>query len=147
MVDNAKIVHYIRERKGWIKESPRSEIWFNYQNEMLGGMKMVKVEVIERFTLGEFGKLKNIVRKSVDKPGELFVGDVFECDANMAKYLTGGNALKRTVVKVIEVIPEEKPKVEPKVEVKLNTEIKLDSKQIAKELKEKTTKKKKTSKK
>ena len=43
--------------------------------------------------------------------------------------------------KAVEIIEK------PKVEVKLNNEIKLDSKQIAKELKEKTTKKKKTSKK
>ena len=30
MVNNAKIIHYIRERKGWIKTSPRSNIWFKY---------------------------------------------------------------------------------------------------------------------
>ena len=40
MVDNAKIIHYIRGRKGWIKESPRSEKWFNYHKEMIGGRKM-----------------------------------------------------------------------------------------------------------
>ena len=38
--DDAKIIHYIRERKGWIKESPRSEIWFKYHDEMIGGNKM-----------------------------------------------------------------------------------------------------------
>jgi len=116
MVSNAKIVHYIRERKGWIQTSPRSEIWYNYHKEMLGGTDMVKVEVTERFTLGDYGKLKNIVRKTIDRPGELFVGDVFECDDEMAKYLTGGNALKRPFVKVIEIMPKEEPKVEAKIE-------------------------------
>lgn len=43
--DDAKIIHYIRERKGWIKESPRSEIWFKYQDEMIGGNKMKRYYV------------------------------------------------------------------------------------------------------
>lgn len=68
---------------------------------------MIKCEVIENFTLGDFDKLKNIVRNSnIDKYGELFVRDTFECDENMANYLTGANFKKACVVKVLEVVPE-----------------------------------------
>lgn len=75
---------------------------------------MVKVEVIERFTLKDFKALKNIERKGVEKEGELFVGDTFECDENMVNYLTGDNKLGQAFVKVIEVKPEikEEPKEE-----------------------------------
>ena len=71
---------------------------------------MIKVEVIKRFDLKEFDKLKNIERKSVDVKGTLFVGDKFECDEEMAKYLTGNNPIEKIVVKVIEVIPEKEEK-------------------------------------
>lgn len=91
---------------------------------------MIKVEVTEGFTLKDFGLLKNIVRKKVDKEGELFVGDTFECDENMAKYLTGNNSLGKVVVRVIEILPKEKP-------IKLQLE---DMKVIADEV-NKTTKK------
>lgn len=64
---------------------------------------MIKCEVIEKFKLKDFGKLKNISRVSTDEIGTLFVGDTFECDEEMAKYLTGDNVLKKVVVKVIEV--------------------------------------------
>ena len=69
---------------------------------------MIKVETIEEFTLKDFDKLKNIKRfnEEKNKEGCLFVGDTFECDENMAKYLTGNNKLNKIVVKVIEVIPE-----------------------------------------
>ncbi len=76
---------------------------------------MIKVEVIEKFTLKEFDKLSNIQRKGLSTKGTLYVGDTFECDEKMAKYLTGDNVLNKTVVKVIEVEPE---KEEPKVVIK-----------------------------
>ncbi len=69
---------------------------------------MIKVEVIEEFTLGKFNELKNITRKQKKEEGKLFIGDTFECDKKMADYLTGNNPINRAVVKVIEVIPEEK---------------------------------------
>lgn len=69
---------------------------------------MVKVEVIKEFTFAEFKELTNIKRKSLDIYGKLFVGDVFECNEGIAKYLTGENHLKKEVVKIIEIIPEEK---------------------------------------
>lgn len=67
---------------------------------------MIKCKVIEDFSLKNFDKLKNIERVSVDRKGNLYVGDVFECDEDMAKYLTGNNPLEKVVVEVIEVEPE-----------------------------------------
>ena len=108
---------------------------------------MIKVEVIEGFTLKDFGLLKNIVRKNADKFGELFVGDVFECDEEMAKYLTGGNKLNKVVVKVIEVLPKKDispkdTKAESEKIIPLDEEnIKAIAEQVNKAVK-KTTKKK-----
>ena len=68
---------------------------------------MVKCKVIEEFTLEKFDELKNIVRKSKEEKGRLFVGDIFECNEDMAKYLTGDNPINKVVVKVIEIIPGE----------------------------------------
>lgn len=95
---------------------------------------MIKVEVIENFTLKKFGELKNLVRKSIGKEGELKVGDTFECSEEMAQYLTGDNALKKVVVKVIEIKEEKKTPLQEKVEALT-------------EAREKVVKKKKSSKK
>ena len=68
---------------------------------------MIRVEVIEQFTLKDYEKIKDsIKRKSIDVKGTLFIGDTFECDEDMVKYLTGNNEQGKTVVKVIEVEPE-----------------------------------------
>ena len=67
---------------------------------------MIRVEVIEQFTLKDFYKLNNIKRKSIDVKGTLFVGDTFECDKKMCDYLTGANEKGKVVVKVIEIEPE-----------------------------------------
>jgi hypothetical protein len=57
MVDNAKIIHYIRERKGWIKGSPRSDIWYRYYNEMIERSdKMVKVKCIVEYDDNQLGR-------------------------------------------------------------------------------------------
>lgn len=77
------------------------------ENHTQGGIKVIKVEAIEQFTLEKFDKLSNVVRKNVDTKGKLYVGDVFECDDEMVKYLTGGNYKKKVVVKVLEVLPQE----------------------------------------
>lgn len=67
---------------------------------------MIRVEVIEQFTLKDYEKIKDsIKRKSIDVKGTLFIGDTFECDEDMVKYLTGNNEQGKTVVKVIEVEP------------------------------------------
>lgn len=68
---------------------------------------MIKCEVIEKFNLKDFAKLKNIKRVAKNVEGKLFVGDTFECDEAMADYLTGNNVLKKAVVKVIEVTKKE----------------------------------------
>lgn len=114
------------------KDIPKIE---KYLKEMRGEVDMVKVEVIEGFTLGDYQKIKDsIVRKGYDKNGELFVGDTFICDEEMAKYLTGGNRLNKVVVKVIEVIPKKIIEVKPE-------DVKVIADEVNKAVK-KTTKKK-----
>lgn len=111
---------------------------------------MIKVEVIEEFTLKDYDLLKNIVRKGKDTYGKLFKGDVFECDEEMANYLTGGNKLKKPFVRVLEVLPKVEAKIEyhkekkkPEISIKLETE---EVKEIAKQV-NKAVKKSKKSKK
>ena len=92
---------------------------------------MIKCEVIENFTLGDFDKLKNIVRNSnIDKYGELYVRDTFECDEDMANYLTGANCKKACVVKVLEVKPDI-PAIEETKEI-IKKEIKPKKKKSSK---------------
>ena len=93
---------------------------------------MIKCEVIEKFNLKDFAKLKNVKRVAKAVEGKLFVGDTFECDEAMADYLTGNNVLKKAVVKVIEVA-----KKEPTKEAKIIEEI------IEEQPKKKTKSKKK----
>lgn len=66
---------------------------------------MIKCEVIKEFTLERFNELKNIQRRRIETKGKLYVGDIFECDKEMADYLMGANKDGQVVVKVIEVIP------------------------------------------
>lgn len=75
---------------------------------------MIKVEVLEDFTLKDFKELKNLERgTNKNEVGKLFKYDKFECSKEMCEYLTGNNALNRAVVKVIEVVPaKEEIKVE-----------------------------------
>lgn len=63
---------------------------------------MIVCEVTTRFTLGAFDKIKIIKRRSIDTYGSLYVGDTFECDEEMARYLLGQTDDKQ-VVKVIEI--------------------------------------------
>ena len=99
---------------------------------------MIKVEVIEEFTLERFEELKNIVRKEREEEKRLFVEDTFECSKEMADYLLGDNDLNRAVVKIVEVEPEEHKK-ETEETVK---EIIEESKPEKKTTKKTTTKKK-----
>ena len=101
---------------------------------------MIKLEVTERFTLQRFDELKDIERIGTDIKGQLFVGDKFYCEKELADYLMGNNKLNKSFVKVIEVIPDEKPTPNA-VEVKIPQEtIKSLGKKVAKL---KTTKKEK----
>lgn len=102
---------------------------------------MIKVEVIENFTLERFNELKNIERVRQDTNNKLNVGDKFECTKELADYLLGDNKLKRPFVKVIEIIPEELKVVIDKEKVK--NEVVKEEKQIEKS-KKKPTKKKST---
>lgn len=82
-----------------------------------GEFNMVKVEVIESFTLGKYDEIsKSLVRKGAEERGKLFVGDIFECNKEMAEYLTGKNRLNRPFVKIIEIIPDEVKEEKPVVE-------------------------------
>ena len=73
---------------------------------------MIKCEVIENFTLARFDELKNVERLGGGTGNYLKVRDRFECTEELAKYLTGDNAMKKVVVKVIEVIPDKLPTTE-----------------------------------
>lgn len=89
---------------------------------------MIRCEVIENFNLGEFYKLSNIARAGGRNDyGKLYVGDSFECDEDMANYLSGGNKDKKVVVKVIEILPKEKPIIVPLVDNDKEAVIPLES--------------------
>lgn len=114
---------------------------------------MIKVEVTEDFTLARFDEIKkSLLRKGKEVQGKLFIGDTFECNEEMANYLSGSNKLKRSFVKVIEVLPKmpELPDLEEvKVETSkyiIDTEPKVSTLELRTD-KPKTAKKKKTSKK
>ena len=96
------------------------ENYLNFLFDIEEGNKMIKVEAIKEFTFGEFEKIKDtLTRGSVKaEPGRIYAGDTFECDKATAEYLLGGNAKKAEVVKIVEVIPEEKPEEPQKVESK-----------------------------
>jgi len=79
---------------------------------------MVKVKVIEKFTLENFKELQNVSKAAQRKENEFNIGDTFECDEKMVDYLTGNNPLKKQVVEIIEVKPKEETKeVEEEVEI------------------------------
>lgn len=95
---------------------------------------MIKLVVIEQFSLGNNPKYKfddikkTIVRKSIEKneDGVLYVGDTFESDESMAKYLL--NEIEN---------PENRPFVE-----KTEVEPEADEKPVKKTARKRTTKKK-----
>ena len=101
---------------------------------------MVRCEVInQNVTIKEFNRLKNIKRIKSNEEIEQFnyfeVGDTFETDEEMAKYLSGQTLNQPLVcVKVLEVIPE--PIVEKKIiKEEKPTEIKKVAKPITKKSK------------
>ena len=117
IVEDAKIIHYIRQHKGWIKGSQRSDIWYRYFLEMIErSKKMVKVECTVTYNDLQLNRL-------VEK------GEQLEVTKERANYLVN----ERELAKVIEVIPEE-VKVE---EVKLE-----EKKEVKKPIAKKTSKKK-----
>ena len=77
---------------------------------------VIKCEVInQNVSIKEWKKLYNIKRlKSNDKikePNYFEIGDTFETDEEMARYLAGETENQPLVcIKVLEIIPEEKKK-------------------------------------
>mgnify|MGYP003571459701 CR=1 FL=1 len=102
---------------------------------------MIKVEVIEEFTLEKFKELKNIVRKGREEEGRLFVGDTFECETKMAEYLIEKNTEKRPFVKVIEIVSEDAKVEENASNKKQEAEVQVKEKKTTKNTKKKNTKK------
>lgn len=100
---------------------------------------MIRVEAIAEFNLKDFAKLKNIERKGKAEEGKLFIGDTFDCDEEMFKYLTETNKLNRAFVKAIEVIPEVKEEPVKEIEIPEVAEQKEKPKEVS--LKKKPKKK------
>lgn len=99
------------------------------QKEKIRRRSMIKCEVIEPFTLKEFDKLIELKRgTNKNKDGELYVTDTFKCEKEMAEYLTGKNALEKTVVKIIEVEPIKEEKIEEKSAKKVRKNNKKEKK-------------------
>lgn len=90
---------------------------------------MIKVEAIADFTLWKFEEIKIIERKGLDERGKLFTGDIFICTKEMCEYLMGKNRNNITVVKVLELIPDEPIKEDKPVKktTKKKTSKKMDN--------------------
>lgn len=86
-----------------------------------GGKYMVRLEVIENFTLNDkmFNELKEITRANAEnnEAGKMYLKDTFLTNEVIAKYLLneadkegkkGNNPANKVLVKLLEVIPEVK---------------------------------------
>ena len=71
---------------------------------------MIKCEAKENFYCKDFDKLKNIVRYnlSMNEEGKIYKKDIFDTNKKMADYLDGNNPLGRSLIRIIEVVPDEK---------------------------------------
>lgn len=128
MVEDAKIIHYIRERKGWIRESPRSEIWYNYHKEMIGGNKVdnYKVKAIINFSDNE-------------NNGELRVAGKSEwnCSKDRYLFLKEHNAVELIEIEKVE-LPEAKIEYPEEPVKELKAEVKLEKPKKTKKTSKKT---------
>lgn len=105
--DDAKIIHYIRGNKGWIKGSPRSDIWFKYHYEYIkeaSYMKNYKVKALINFD--------DVVENEKRVAGE----SIFNVSAERYEFLREHNA-----VELIEIEKTEEPKKEVKTTKKKST--------------------------
>ena len=103
--NDAKIIHYIRERKGWLKESPRSEVWYNYHNEYLkgeGSMNNYKVRATRNFD--------DVVEGVHREKGK----SEWLCTAERYEYLKANNAVELIEIQKVEenVVPLQPEKME-----------------------------------
>lgn len=71
---------------------------------------IIKCEVIKKFTLKDFGKLKDVKKVVNRKKDEFDIKDTFKCEKEMADYLMGENPFNKIVIKVLEVEPKNKSK-------------------------------------
>lgn len=96
----------------------------------IGGGNMVKMEIInQNCTIRAFDRIFNI-KRTLFEDGQaenyLRIGDIFECDEDMAKYLSGETMEQPLkIAKVIEIIPEKKEEkeIKPKRSVKKDTKL------------------------
>lgn len=95
---------------------------------------MIRCEVIKKFTLKEFEKLKDVEKVGNRSKDEFDVKDTFKCEKEMADYLMGENPFNETVIKILEVEPEKE------VKINLETEVTLDKEKVLETLKEKPIK-------
>lgn len=130
IVDNAKIIHYIRDDKGWISGKFRSEIWYNYHIEMLGGMNMENFKV--RATRN-FNDLDAGVQRVKGKSEWL-------CNKERYEYLKSHNAVELIEVEKVELPKEEN--VIPLDEENVKKVAKALIEAVEKPKKKKTSKKK-----
>jgi len=112
---DAKIIHYIRGNKGWIKGSPRSEIWYSYHDEYLkkeGNMDNYKVRATRNFTdyLG-----KEIIPTNEHYERKAGVSEWY-CSAERYKYLKDNNAVELLEIEKVE--EKEEPQKQEKEEKK-----------------------------
>ena len=107
IVDNAKILHYIRGNKGWIEKSPRSEIWYNYHKEMIGGNKMDNYYVIAKINFNDYeGKdINNSDNKYIERIAN---ESKWWCSAERYNYLKEHDAVELIEIKKVELPKETK---------------------------------------
>lgn len=73
---------------------------------------MIKCEVIKKFTLKKFNKLKDVEKVGNRNKDEFDVKDTFKCEKEMADYLMGKNPYNEVVIKVLEVEPKKETKID-----------------------------------
>lgn len=105
--NDAKIIHYIRERKGWYKTSPRSEIWYNYHDEYLKGEGKMDNYFVR--ATRNFDDVEKGVHREKGK-------SEWWCSAERYEFLKANNA-----VELIEIKKVEEPKIVEVVETPVGT--------------------------
>ena len=117
--DKAKIVHYIRSAKGWIKGSPRWEVWNKWFIEMIKegcNMENYKVKAKIGFT--------DYLGKEIAPENEHFdrqIGDIWNCSKERYLFLYEHNAVDLVEVEQIELPKVEELQKEPIKEEKKTT--------------------------
>lgn len=106
--EHPKIIHYIRGRKGWIEGSPRSDIWYQYHNEILKGGKMENCKVRAIINFDDYNG------KDITDPTNRFeVREAHKSEwwttAERYEYLKSKNAVELVEVKQVE-LPEKTSK-------------------------------------